>query len=366
MRFSLRRLSLIGRLGTSSTYTEMSSSTHTLTQTPPSNRPNKKIITHLRRSSRSSLLPLLQTCKSLHTETETILYSTMADSHPEAHFRFLTSITKNPRLAALVLHYGMYERHVGIPFLKLLNRGLKLMINLREISFREHFSYGRIDTRDDTSKSAIVAFLKNQGSLEHLYTKWYRGWGVPDSNLCSGLISLRGDLDTIVAWAPGRSIRSLYWETGNGEVPLDRVNTLEKTLNSIRTLSFGDHTHNSTQPLLASIVKHLESLDTIELIRRPLDELEHLPQIPNLHRIIITSPAHITDPFFFVNRLFAQIPQLETVDIHVNNPTYDNLDKLFCYRSWDRTCTRREMCHILPHPIRDQRICKYPEWLLWT
>ncbi|KAF8967261.1 hypothetical protein BDZ97DRAFT_543494 [Flammula alnicola] len=251
-----------------------------------------------------TLAMLSSSCKALRSEAEISLYRFCAERNPIRHIKFLTTITNNPRLAALVQIYRGRSAPVGgrqqDVLWTLVGKALPNMINLKQLSILgykkdlaaipmegltfklEILSWIPVDIGD----SRFQEWLETQQSLKHL--RWIcRTRTEVSPNACPNLSSLEGNWHVVKALLPGRTIDRLDWLMDQGCPPVGALDQLSEELQQLRSLSFE---HNFNSPEYSSLGKHLQSLRFLELCDHHSDWWSPSPHPnPQGHSVIIST-----------------------------------------------------------------------------
>ncbi|KAF9474395.1 hypothetical protein BDN70DRAFT_320202 [Pholiota conissans] len=296
----------------------------------------------LLKDHRPTLYALCLSTHLLQHEAERHLYadldeSTAADT--SLHIAFLSTITRNPRLAQLVQVYHSINivHYQEAPLWVLLSQALRRMDNLKVLHFRMFgghpaaelllgapFQLERLHWANHSEGSAMAAVLAEQQHLLYLYLESRRDTTFPPT-CCPNLKELSGNRVTLEALLPGRHIEDVAWvpelqdaNFGNG----GGVNHLEKELTNLRTLSFGGY---FARPHFGLVVDYLGRLEKLELVGLLSDELMLLKRLAPLQHLIFSFkwgsrhlqpiPVDFSQRQRLVEELFAWCPNLKCVDI---------------------------------------------------
>jgi hypothetical protein len=239
----------------------------------------RPIIEHLENDS-ESLLSVSLASRELQVEGQRILFRTMAlPADKEAHIKFLTVIISSSLLAQHVKEFRQFDllhpEHQQEPLWELTHRGLKAMVNLKNLLFRAlngppcaqilrgcTFRLEILRWGNHHDAEQLLEFLSSQPNLRMLET-WWIGLHSNTSGICPGLQVLHGDQKLIDAFLPGRRITSLKWSADLEELRRDApLYTPPQEFHHLRYLSFGGY---FGRPLLNVVLFHLPVLEVLEL-----------------------------------------------------------------------------------------------------
>ncbi|KXN85646.1 hypothetical protein AN958_10983 [Leucoagaricus sp. SymC.cos] len=244
--------------------------------------------------------------------------------------RFLITLTQyNPSLAShtrYLSHRPEYEfRDRG--YWDLINRSLRLMVNLKVLDFDTHDGCGipRMrtlfwkckfkldefywrDGRFHDPKGDLAYFLSFQPQLKRLTLNHCDD--LP-SHLCPRLEKFTGHRREIECVLPGRSVTRLEWIATNHHWDRDRdklFDNIAKELSQIVSLIYGGS--HVQRPSIRNVLPFLSSLEILHLIGYHDEwEFERLKALPKL-RVLIWSPAYSSRPFLPLERQKGLIPPL--------------------------------------------------------
>lgn len=269
----------------------------------------------------STLLSLCLAAKATYREGSAQLYHSIDETGLQygalrRQIKLLETLASNPYLSSLVHSYSIwsiaprvapehipdFQARAGRPtewehpeerFWHLLPLALNLMVNLKQLRFRERtgqpsadwlfanvtFQLKRLEWGSQREGAGMANFLVRQHHLEHLCI--LDGLLCPLApSACVSVRSLKGDLTTLKRFLPGRpAITHLEWVLGHTENPagLVRSPTLLPELGRITHLIIGGNSmrQNLAQYLVGCfhslVALHLLSLKKVSEQIEPLD-----------------------------------------------------------------------------------------------
>jgi hypothetical protein len=298
---------------------------------------------------RPTLYALSLSSRALHLESQRILYRSISlqdRSNFRLHLYFLTTINQNPQLSLYVREYHSYsiiDYHEN-PGWNLLKQGLEKMINLKELSFRAVGGHPSCDLLENCTFQldrltwsnqwdvAMTPFLAGQPLLTYLDINCTLETEFP-ANVCPDLKELKGNINSLNALLPGRSITTVDWTPTLFEEERIGISRLvansHSPLKKLRTLTM----RRPSQTYFSNITDHLQSIETLKIWSPSVAEVSipsalecslttiqsQFMSIPisnftQLRHCILTFSTETPDPSF-VPFLFSTYHRLQIVDI---------------------------------------------------
>ena len=231
---------------------------------------------------RPTLFNLSLCNKFLREDAERVLYAELDESsatNAALHIAFLSTITRSPRLAALVRVYHSINivHYCESPLWDLLKQALKAMSGLKILHFRTFgghpagellidaaCSLERLHWANHSEGSAMSTVLAQQKQIRYLYLESRRGTVFPQGCI-PHLNELAGNRVTLEALLPGRYVRTVSWVPELQDVAFGSsgVPRIEGELGNLVTLSYGGY---FARPHLGLVVDHLYRLEKLELV----------------------------------------------------------------------------------------------------
>ena len=231
---------------------------------------------------RPTLYALSLSTKALYLESQRILYRSIPlqdQSNFRLHYYFLSTINQNPQLSLYVHEYHSYniiDYHEN-PQWNLLKHGLEKMINLKELSFRAIGGHPSCDLLENCTFQldrltwwnqwdvSMTPFLAGQSRLTYLSINCALGTEF-SPNVCPNLKELKGNIGTLNAFLPGRSITTVDWTSVSPTlVDEERIGISRLVANShselkkLRTLTM----RKPSQTHYSDLADHLQSIETL-------------------------------------------------------------------------------------------------------
>ncbi|KAF8176778.1 hypothetical protein BJ912DRAFT_986680 [Pholiota molesta] len=288
---------------------------------------------------RETLVSLCLSSKFLEPEAQRILYSSPLGhrSHPGQHIRFLTSLLLSPPLALLVKNYSviLVLGSQKVAFWKLVQSVLPMMVNLKVFSISAASKDLKLLPMDTlVFQLEVLSWVQIDGGNSEMFTRWLgtqkalkelkwisRGPVDISPGTCPKLIRLEGNFHVIAALLPNRPIKQLYWTS---DVTLKGLAAFFEELaydfGRLDSLSFEKHSHAVDY---RSLVGHLPSLTSLELLGDGKEFSNDIPLPPNLQVLILSIwkgyGKNTTFPMAqrpdVIEKTFSRTPTLSRVDV---------------------------------------------------